>query len=225
MLNPEDIRKIAEWGDGCAQILLGFMAENGLLIAQDEATAQEWYTLAGKNGEALGLFLLARILARKEEEDKAESCLQKAAELGYPPAALALGMYYLKSGRKKEAFRFIASAVDWGYLPAFSKLARMYNEGIGVVLNVKKAEQILRQGAENGESFCADSLARLLLTEEASQDQIVEGLRWAEEAARKGNVMACVALSRIYGVGQYGVPVNTELSQTFGELARKFMTV
>jgi TPR repeat protein len=225
MFSFATIRQMAESGDGVAQLILGWMYQDGIKTGASPGSAIHWYEEASKQGVAHASYALYGMLyAVERERDAAIDWLKKAAEAGLVAAKAELGTYYRIHGDGEDAaelgFRWTKTAADEGYAPAYYELAKYYEEGIHVEADQDTALDCLRTGAQMGDAHCAYRLGKLLLKgEPSSKEQISEGLHWTYEAASKGDVMACLALSMIHGFGQFGVPRNKQLANLFAAWA------
>lgn len=216
---------MAESGDGIAQLILGWMYQDGIKTGANPGSAIHWYEEASRQGIAhAGYALYGMLYAVENDRDAAIDWLHKAAEAGLVAAQAELGMYYRSHSDEENAaelgFRWMKTAADEGYAPAYYDLAKYYEEGFHVEADQDMALECLRTGAQMGDAHCAYRLGKHLLEgEPSSREQISEGLHWTYEAASKGDVMACLALSMIHGFGQFGVPPNKELAKLFAAWA------
>jgi hypothetical protein len=98
---------LAQEGDAAAQVMLGWLHQNGHGTARDLDVALEWYRRAAKGGAAEGLFYTARLLEALGQPDDAVGYLRTAASRGYSPALARLGAMHLY-GRGAELKRSLA---------------------------------------------------------------------------------------------------------------------
>ena len=224
MFSFREVKRMAEYGDGVSQFLLGFLHEHGILTNRDSNLASNWYKAASDQGivhAAYALYLLS--VATREKSSEGIPWLKQAAQSGYVPAEAELGAYYQLNQHEEDAdelaFKWTKSAADKGYLPALHRLADFYQEGEHIEHDIKKAEACLREGAEKGDPNCAYSLGSMLLDRQDSEQQKKEGLKWVQNAAKDGHPLACRSLSLIYGLGQHGAQRDRQLAEIFNEWA------
>ena len=93
-----DLRARAEGGDAEAQLVLGYIYEEGLGVPEDDAEAVRWYRLAAEQGDAAAQFNLGLMYANGEgvPEDDAEAIrwYRLAAEQGNAWSQFNLGLMY-----------------------------------------------------------------------------------------------------------------------------------
>lgn len=92
----EELRLLAERGDGLAAWRLGLMRRNGIGVAQDKARAAYWLKVAAERGTAAAMFTLSNMLNEGEgvavDPVGARRWLEAAAELEYPEALQQLAL-------------------------------------------------------------------------------------------------------------------------------------
>jgi enhanced entry protein EnhC len=154
LLNDADLNKLqiatktyhhlAELGYPKANLKLGYMYQQGLIVKKDEKKAAAFYKKAANENNLIAMYLLANIYLSgevgKPNIKKAKLWYQKAANLGFVPAYVALG--------------FIAENIDYNYAGAIywykkaadknsavgsRNLALMYRYGKGIKPNNEKA--------------------------------------------------------------------------------------
>lgn len=127
---------------------------------------------------------------------------RKSADLGYPPAQIALGYYYEVGG-------LIAvdpgQAVDW-YRKAAKQddrvgdwvLGRMYFTGTGTPRDLSQAQVVLQRAANQEDPF-GQHLLGLVLVE---RSQYSEAAKWFAKAAQQGLPQAQQQLALLYKDGK-----------------------
>lgn len=164
-------RRAAEMNHVQAQFEFGVMLDRGLGGEQDPVKGVRWIEHAAKAGcvEAK-LFIGKRYLAGEgveKNERRAEQYLQGAAETGIAEAQALLGLLYRNSPDLVDparAVEWLSKAVAQRYPVAFFPLSEMYENGIGVVRDLKKADELLRQAAEFGTAEAQLKIAKYYLT-------------------------------------------------------------
>ncbi|MDH4982590.1 hypothetical protein [Hyphomicrobium sp. D-2] len=128
---------------GCAfaTVQLGFMLQQGDVVAKDEARAEELLCRAAESGDWLGKYFYANFLESVQRSEEAFGLMNSTAAVGHLPAINRLGLYYLK-GTGCEAdelagIHYRTYAADYGHLFAkkWRAARRMKGfEGLGRVL-------------------------------------------------------------------------------------------
>jgi TPR repeat protein/CHAT domain-containing protein len=102
-----------------------------------------------------------------QNKDKALSLLQRAAELGYPPAQFQLGLLY---ARGQNIERDLSKARDWyskaaaqGNTQAQNELGFFYEHGLGVDKDLQKAAEFYQKSSDAGYVLAKNNLGRFYL--------------------------------------------------------------
>ncbi len=154
--------KGADRGSTAAMVNLGRAFAKGLGVEQSDSTAFEWHTRAAKGGDRDGLFW--RGVALFEGKGVKKSVKEGAQifrvlidnPLPYVKAYCYLG---LCAGSPDEAFDWFKKGIEAKDPKSFFCLAGMYQNGNGVVADIKKALE-LHQSAWNEWKF-VDSLVSI----------------------------------------------------------------
>ena len=83
---------------------------------------------------------------------------------------------------EKKAAKILKRAVELGDVEAMIQLGRLYDEGLGVKLDKKKAERLVRMAADRGDAIAQCKLAFLL----HSQEKLEEAFRYYALSADQG---------------------------------------
>ena len=86
----ELLKQAAEQGDAAAQYYLGLMYANGKGVAQNNAEAKYWFTLAAYQRNADAQFYLGLLCDLAQDLAEAVKWYTKAAEQGHKKAQYAL---------------------------------------------------------------------------------------------------------------------------------------
>ncbi|EGB04161.1 hypothetical protein AURANDRAFT_15423, partial [Aureococcus anophagefferens] len=89
------------------------------------------------------------------------------------------------------------SAVELGDVEAMAYLGEMYQKGVGVKLDKKKAERLYRAAADRGHAVAQSSLAFLLY----SENRFEEAFRYCALAADQGHTRGELNLGFCYRAG------------------------
>jgi len=189
-------RRAAEMNHAQAQYEYGVMLDRGLGGEQDPVKGVRWIEHAAKGGcvEAR-LFIGKRYLYGEgvEKNDlRAEQYLRGAAESGLAEAQAVMGFLYRDSGALADpvqAVSWLSKAVAQRYPAAYFPLSELYESGVGVARDVKKADELLLQAADFGESAAQLKLAKYYLTGafgHAFPQNYRTALDWFRRAAAHG---------------------------------------
>lgn len=95
-------------GDAEAQVLLGFMYENGDGVRQNDAEAARWYWKAANQGHAMGQHNLGVMYQKgygvEKDSIEAVKWWRKAAEQGIPHAQFNLGLMYINGQEVRQDY-------------------------------------------------------------------------------------------------------------------------
>ncbi len=153
-------------------------------------------------------------------QQEAEICDAKELELchlaaskGFPPAENDFG-YCLLQGRPglqknaSEAFRFVQSAAEHGYLHAKYNLGSFYKCGHGVAKDEARAFQIHLEVAEQGFAPAQERLGSLYRFGRGSLPRDPSlAMLWFNKAADQGFAEGMAGIAALYYFGE-GVPKN-----------------
>ena len=147
--------------------------------------------------------------AYKKSPYKGFGLLKAAAQRGVPEAMFRLSSIYkneiyglndtaMANKYLAERVRCYEDRVAKGDVGAYSDLAYIYSYGVGVSANKEKSNDLYRQGAEHGNSYCCFRYAEIL----SSEKKDTEAFAYYKIAAEKGNVDAMYELSHCYLYGK-----------------------
>ena len=148
----EYFKKAAEQGDANAQFNLALHYHNGEGLAQDISKAIEWYTKAAEQGNSGAQLSLNNIEIKMNKE---------SASQGDTKAMIALGDYYQKRGRKRQAIDWYTKAAEQGDSDAQYILGLCYEKGNCVPLNKSKAVEWYRKAAKQRNKDATEALRNL----------------------------------------------------------------
>lgn len=124
--------------------LAGFYWD-GQGVKQDRQKAKELYGMAAVRGHAYAQAMLGFMYEAGELVDKdikqAKYWLLKAAEQSFAPAWTHLGKITLDEGDTAKAFELFKSAARFGDAQGMEFLSKLYNDGLGVEKDEKKAQE------------------------------------------------------------------------------------
>jgi TPR repeat protein len=115
--------------------------------------------------------------------------LRAKAEAGSTVARSVLGIALLHGYEcapdHVEAFRLLSLAAERRAPRAMVNLGLMYEQGLGITVDIQRARQLYQAGAEAGEFFGCIFLGRLLANGHAGESSRAEALKWYRRAAEQ----------------------------------------
>jgi len=157
--NFEEYIAKADSGDKTAQYIAGEMNRTGTYVEQDYDKAFQYFKASAEQGlvasyNKLGI-CYAMGLGTPENGQEAISWYTKAAEAGDPNAQFNLGLeYYYGDICEKDyskAFKYFSQSASGGYYIAHRFLGICYWNGLGVTVNLQKADEELLTAANAGD--------------------------------------------------------------------------
>lgn len=199
----------ANKGDSKAQVTLGSIYYEGIIIKQDFEEAVKWYTKAAMQGQAEAQTLLAGMylfsLGVNQDYGKAIKWYTKAAEQGQAEAQSYLGdMHYDGVGVQQDyekAAKWYAKAVNQYYDEAQFKLGKMYCSGDGVKQDIKKGIELLINAANQGNKEAQFHLGYIYYNSDIVKHDFEEAAKWYAKAAAQGHIKSQLYLGILYHNG------------------------
>ena len=198
---------------------LGLATLQGNGTAQDETLAKAYLDTAvslghEKSNYYLGLCYLNGWGCRADTV-AAVRCLERAADNGEIRAINTLGDLYEEQGDFKNAVLYFEKGVTLGSLESYCNLGYCYQEGLGVVLNSRKAFELYMVAADHeyvrGHMLFAASYMNGMGVEQS----FPEAMKWLEKAANAGNLVAMYYLGAIYSEGEEGVKPDAKKAKAW----------
>jgi len=183
----DDCRKKAEQGDPNAQVILGWLYEEGQGVRKDYKQAVKWYRKAADQGDGLAQYTLGLMYKNgqgvRKDYKQAVKWFRKSAEQRYKGAQYNLGdMYYRGQGVRKDykqAVRWFRKSAEQGVVRSQIFLGVVYIWGQGVPKDYVMAHMYLNIAAVSGDKTAIKS--RDSIEKKMTSSQIAE----AQELARK----------------------------------------
>ncbi len=182
----ELLTNYANQGNPRAMNGLGLMYIQGHLFPADSVKAIEWLTKAGEGGfipawNNLGMIYKYAHGGVKQDQQKAYSYFEKAAEAGHPNGYYNAGyMLYKGLGCKQDyekAFEYFKKGAEQSYSPAMYMLGLCYRNGYGVERSRGDAYYWLAEATRMEYKFATDELE----AEEPENPESVTRLRSTQE--------------------------------------------
>jgi len=126
--------------------------------------------------------------------------LQEAADSGNAIAQFQLGISYLDSGQTKQGIAYVRKAANQKQPAAQYRLAKLYEQGIGVAADPAMARQLTEMAARSGNRIAMHDLG--LYYADGRGDvakNFTIALSWFEKAAERGVVDSQFNLGLLYG--------------------------
>ncbi|TCK99866.1 hypothetical protein BXY66_3570 [Shimia isoporae] len=147
--------KAAEMGHHGAQHQLGKYLFAGLGgESADEVRALYWLGKSAEAGQPEYIFDFARALEATGALEEAVAQYRIAADLGYPDAAVSLGVMYQNGTGVAQNFdvarQFYEAPAANGHPRAMNNLGLLYVRGDGVAQDYEKAARLLERAAQGG---------------------------------------------------------------------------
>jgi len=140
---------------------------------------------------------------------EARLTLESAASNGDMIAQFQLGLSHLEAGRNAEAVRLIRLSANQGQPAAQYRLAKLYENGIGVEKDMPGAMKLLERSAKGGNRIAMHDLGHYYATGAASSEpEIAKAVTWFQQAAERGVLDSQFNLGVLYQEGS-GVVKNT----------------
>ncbi|MCX7835600.1 MAG: serine/threonine-protein kinase [bacterium] len=155
------IQRAATRNHAKAQLMMGWMYQEGRGVPQNDAEAVKWYRKATEQGLAAAQSNLGWMYANgrgvPQNDAEAVKWFRKAAEQGHANAQNNLGWMY-EQGRgvprdDKEAVKWYRKAAEQGHAAAQTNLGWMYEQGRGVPKDIQQAIDWYEKAAAQGDVF------------------------------------------------------------------------
>lgn len=160
--------------------------------------------LVDKAAAQMAMEELAKKVKKFEEQKQRNAeihALIRGMDAGNAEDAFKLGKMYWEQGAYEEAVKVWEKASELKHPEAAYNVARLYEKGDHVEVNLAKAEQFYAMGAQNGHPECMYITAKLW--EVAAQSPLnsakaSEARKLKEEAANRGHVLAAAEIGFTY---------------------------
>jgi TPR repeat protein len=182
----------------------------------------DWLIVDAEQGNEKSQYYLGRVLIEKREKKKGLKLIRKSALKDYSSA-----LYYLIRLQKRDFFRGALSDGDTSeVLNKYKKLVRMGHTNalydLGKILENTNKEQAVKYfvaAAQRGKRQALSRLVHSYLTDDASNEELVQGMAWLIVCYYIGN-----SLHSLEGVCEkYEHLLSKELQQKAIKLADEYM--
>lgn len=170
----------ATGGSFKAQYRLGLLYFTGKKVPLDKAKAKRWLTKAAAEGDSDSIDMLSILSgANSSERDK----VFLRAETAHA------------SGDYHQAAQIWQQLADDNDVTSRTRLAWLYEKGLGVKRNLNHAAVLFRQSAMHGDADAQYALAVMLQTGKGQTKNLQESKLWLQKAADLGHKAASIALA------------------------------
>ena len=206
----------ARRSDSQAQLRVGEMYYEGLVVERNFALALDWFRRAAAKGRPQAMNLIGHVhqegLGVPKDYVEARLWYRQAAEEGSAAAANNLGWLYLQGqGTAKSP----ALAIEWferaaakDHPVALYNLGHIYSEGIGVPRDAGRALAWYRRAAERGSIPAVRALGWYYQTGQGVLRDYAEANKQYEKAAEQGELEAEAMLGQLF---QQGLGVQRDM--------------
>lgn len=216
-------QKASDLGDDHARLMLADILLGGGIA--DQAKARTLLQAASGNGNIEAATRLAGLLLADGDGKGATDLLSRGVLIGDGAALVALADIYagglggVETARDKAILLYY-SASRQGDMVAARKLAALYLEGEGEVVNLNGAVALLEQIAASGDVTALLDLGDLFVKGEKAPIDARRAAEYYEQASEKGNLEALLRLGNLYRFGVEGMkPSPTKAIPYFEEAA------
>lgn len=185
---------------------VGYFYAQGLSVKKDLTEAAAWFRKGAEKGGAKAQLNLGQALlhGRGVQPDEAEGLkwVERAAAQALPQAIHAQGEFYYfgtfgYSQDYHKALQYLLKAAEADYAPSQNMMGTIYQEGLGVPINLVQAEAWFRKAAGQGDAKAQSNLGQLLGPDGPDASKHVEALKWLLLAYRTNEPMARNLLNEI----------------------------
>lgn len=217
-------------GDAAAQALLAEIYSRGLGVARDVETAAIWYEKAAEQGVPEAQFQYALLLLKRSpkastEYELAIELMKTAADSGNAQAQFNYAQLVLDqspgSAGQNSAFGYFKAAAENNVADAQYALSQYYLAGTGdVTVDVDKARGWLERAALQNFDTAQFELGNMMLSGVGGPRDLEGGFGFIKGAAISGNVLAQIAVAKLYW-GGIGVEPDSVEAAAWLILARR----
>lgn len=220
----------ANEGDAAAQALLAEIYARGLGVARDVETAAIWYEKAAEQGIPEAQFQYALLLLERSSKGSLEyevaiELMKNAADSGNAQAQFNYAQLILAqrpgSVGQNNAFEYFKAAAENDVADAQYAISQYYLTGTGdVAVNVDEARRWLQKAALQNFDTAQFELGNMMLSGVGGPRDLEGGFGFIKSAAVSGNVMAQIAVAKLYW-GGIGVEPDSVEAAAWLILARR----
>lgn len=178
--------KAAQRGHAESQVMIGLAYQvNYMGVEQNFKESARWFRLAANQGHPLGQNFLAKSylygIGVEQNLKQAMDRFKAAAEQGESEAQFMLASIYLNlfgyddtPSNPVEAYKWLNRSAKQSYVPAFSVLASLYEEGSGVTKDLSAARNWYKKSCDKGVYASCEHVRKLTNELRATTEEIEE---------------------------------------------------
>lgn len=141
-----------------------------------------------------------------------------AAHPNQPRLLFELARALRYAERWPEALHYAGLAAERDYPEAYSTLASLHAQGLGVELDPRRAVALWRRGAELGSPNARANLGRSYRDGFGVDRSLPDAVHWMSLAASAGEMIAADDLGNLYRRGQEGIPADLPRARDWYQL-------
>ncbi|PKK74087.1 kinase-like protein [Rhizophagus irregularis] len=170
---------------------VGLCYQNGHGVEKNENSAFEYFEFLAKKNIAMGQVKIGYLYKRLKRDQDAIYWYKIAAENGNLMAMYNLANKYLGLEDYENAIKFLEKAAEGEYVEAINALGYCNENGLGTMINLKKAEELYTKAAKLGYSKSANNLGEMLFQDsDENKENLAQAIIWFKEAADLGDDVA-----------------------------------
>ncbi|HEY9723130.1 MAG TPA: hypothetical protein V6D47_14060 [Oscillatoriaceae cyanobacterium] len=204
----------ASHGDGNAQMALGAVYLEGVIVPEDRALSAHWLSLAARNGYSRKVEQMASMVLQyengPEDHQLAKELYRDACDAGDLSACSMAGSLSLQDrdhvAQGLTDLRKAAEGGDaGGQLFLGEVLSGLDHDTAGIFpRDDKKALEWLLKAATHGNSYAMADVGKCYEEGRGTQQDFQAARRWYERGSQKGNMACQLALGALYEFGRGG---------------------
>lgn len=211
------IKKAALNGDLYAQKYMArvlLLGKDGYSINREEG--KKWLLAAANQGDAesifqYGMFTYIYVNGNQwtnlQEIKDALPWMEKAAQLEYAPAQVALGISLSLMEEYSDAFKWLKKAADASFVPAYYSLGNLYRKGLGTERNIQAAITYYQKAIDSGIFSALTPLGECYYSGIEIKPDYTKAKNLFQKSIEKGqDVEAFVCMSHYYYDGKAEPP-------------------
>ena len=189
----ELIQKAADQGHAEAIGAVGYFHANGFGVKKDLAVAADWFRKGAEKGGAKAQLNYGQALLKGRgvpvNEPDGLKWIDKAIAQNLPHACFVKGEFYYHGMHGhaqdyRKAYEYVIRAAEADHAAAQNMVGSIYDEGLGVKVDLEKAMFWYRKAAEQGDPKGMSNLGQKLGPAGTDASKHVEALKWLLLAQR-----------------------------------------
>ena len=231
------LRKAGEHGDVLA--MMDLMDEYFYGEQENLEKALYWGNEIVKDSKSIAynyaMSIVGTIYYIQDKQDEAFTCLRTAhlgqTKSGIVPTLHSLFLlaecYYYGIGTYKDyslAYKYYKECIEQDNnigtnksIYIYNRLARLYENGLGVTENINQAFNYYMKAANYGDAFAQSCVANSYFEGEGTYKDVNKAIFWWEKSAQQGHAYSWYSLGWIYARERYGYYNTTKAIECFNK--------